>query len=148
MNERALSLDVGVARWDELDPTNAYEILRLRSSVFIVEQNCAYQDLDGLDLAAGTLHLWVSIEGHVVSTLRLLELDGQTRKIGRVATDPAYRGRGFAGLLMRRALELATRPVVLNAQAHLAEWYAVFGFRVSGAGWTEDGIPHLPMRVD
>jgi len=144
---QAMSFDVRVAHWAELDPVVAYGILRVRSAVFVVEQRCAYLDPDGKDLADTALHLWISHNGEVASTLRLLRLDEGVHKIGRVATDPRYRQRGFAGALMERAIELTDGPVVLNAQSHLSKWYATFGFTVSGDEWVEDGIAHLPMRL-
>jgi ElaA protein len=137
---------VQVAAWRELDPLTAYQILRLRSAVFVVEQRCAYQDLDGRDLEPDALHLWIGEEGDVVGCLRLLQTPDGGSRIGRVATDHAHRGRDFASQLMRRALQLANPPVRLDAQAHLSDWYARFGFVVSGEPWTEDGIPHVPMR--
>jgi ElaA protein len=138
---------IRVARWSELEPGTAYGILRVRSAVFVVEQRCPYLDLDGRDLEPDALQLWIDVEGEVVSCLRVLRLASGESKIGRVATDPAHRSLGYASMLMRRALELVDPPVLLNAQAHLGGWYAHFGFAVSGAGWDEDGIPHLPMRL-
>ena len=141
------SPEYGAGHWAELDPTIGYAILRLRISVFVIEQQCAYQELDGRDLDPSAVQMWARLGGEVVSTLRILRLDDGAFRIGRVATDPRCRGRGIAGELMRRALRAAGRPLVLSAQAHLVAWYETFGFAVSGPGWTEDGIPHVPMRV-
>lgn len=124
-----------------------YELLRLRSEVFVVEQHCAYQDLDGRDLDPATTHWWVERDGVVLSTLRVLrEQDGSTR-VGRVVTRPDARGEGHSALLIRAALEVAPRPVVIHAQAHLARWYRQFGFAIDGDLFVEDGIDHLPMRL-
>jgi ElaA protein len=135
-------------RWRELDPAIAYDILRLRAAVFVVEQHCAYLDPDGRDLDPAAEHLWISDAGHVVSCLRSFPAEGGGTRIGRIATDPAHRGRGHAARLVREALRRAGRPVVLDAQAQLRDWYARFGFAVSGREWLEDGIAHLPMRLD
>jgi ElaA protein len=141
--------EIHVATWDELDARSLYEILKLRSDVFVVEQQCAYADIDGRDIETGARHMWIDgDEGRVVSALRLLDEDGGLHRIGRVATAATHRRRGLADLLMRRAIALAGPPIVVSAQAHLEQWYAAFGFRESGARWTEDGIEHCPMRFD
>ncbi len=132
----------------ELDPLTAYRILALRSAVFVVEQACPYQDLDGRDLEPGAVQLWAEApDGEVLATLRELpEPDGVTR-IGRVCVQPARRGAGLAAAMMADSVTAHGHGViVLEAQAHLAGWYARFGFRNSGERYLEDGIPHQPMR--
>ena len=140
--------EVHAARFQELSPATLYGILRLRSDVFVVEQNCVYADMDGLDLEPTTQHLWIEDgRGSVVAAARILD-DSSERSIGRVATRPDHRNRGLASALMRRAVELAKPPIWLKAQEYLRDWYASFGFEVSGESWMEDGIPHVPMRLD
>jgi ElaA protein len=140
--------EVHVARLAELSPATLYGILRLRSDVFVVEQSCAYDDIDGRDLEPSTLQLWMEDDdGAVITTLRILE-DGETRSIGRVATRADERHRGLSSALIRRAIELAPPPIVLKAQEYLRDWYASFGFVVCGESWVEDGIRHVPMRLD
>lgn len=125
-----------------------YELLRLRSEVFVVEQRCAYQDLDGRDLEPDAVHWWVEQDGVVLATLRVLrDADGSTR-LGRVVTRPTARSAGHAAALVEAALSDAPRPVVIHAQAHLARWYHRFGFAIVGEVFDEDGIDHLPMRLD
>jgi ElaA protein len=139
--------DLHTASFDELDARTAYELWRLRESVFVVEQECAYQELDGRDLEPGTRHVWASAGGEPVGYLRVLD-DGDHARIGRVLVAPSHRGRGLAGRLMAEALTLVgDRPSVLDAQSPLAGWYAGFGFVVDGLEFLEDGIPHLPMRL-
>lgn len=134
------------AGFADLDPLTGYRLWALRAQVFVVEQDCPYLDLDGRDLEPATRHLWVEQDGAPVATLRVLD-DGEALRIGRVATAPHARGQGRAALLMRAALEAAgERPVVLDAQSHLVDWYAGFGFAPSGRGFVEDGIPHTPTR--
>jgi ElaA protein len=132
----------------ELPATALYGILRLRSEVFVVEQDCAYLDPDGRDLEPSTRHLWIEDEGTVVAALRVLhDADGAT-SIGRVVTAAAHRSQGLAADLVRTALATTTtRPVRINAQSQLVEWYRRFGFEVSGDEFVEDGIPHTPMAV-
>ena len=128
-----------------IDAASLYGILQLRAEVFVVEQDCVYLDPDGRDLEPTTRHLWIEDDGHVVSCLRVLaEADGGS-SIGRVATTPAQRSRGLAAALVKEALVDAPRPVHLNAQTYLVDWYARFGFEVSGDPFLEDGIPHTPM---
>ena len=136
---------VRVAGFADLDAATAYRLWALRSEVFVVEQDCPYLDLDGRDLEPLTRHLWIEQDGRPVATLRLLD-DGEVLRIGRVATVVPARGRGLAARLVRAALGLAgERTVVLDAQSHLVDWYAAFGFAPSGRGFVEDGIPHTPM---
>jgi len=142
-------VDVRDATLAELDPATLYRILALRSEVFVLEQDCVYLDLDGRDLEPGARQLWVEREGGVVATLRLLTDDERTMRIGRVATAKDARGAGLAADLMRRALELADgREVVLGAQSYLFDWYGGFGFVRAGDDYVEDGIPHVPMRLE
>ncbi|MGY1747585.1 GNAT family N-acetyltransferase [Blastococcus sp. SYSU D00695] len=134
------------ARFADLTPFEVYALCRLRVDVFVVEQQCAYPELDGRDVEPTTLHLWADVDGAVAATIRVLD-DGTTRAIGRVATAPAHRGAGLAARLIEEGVALcAGYPITLGAQAHLEGWYERFGFRRSGPGYDEDGIPHVPMR--
>ena len=137
--------EVRTAGFADLEPLTAYRLWALRSAVFVVEQDCPYLDLDGRDLETLTRHLWVDQGDAPVATLRLLD-DGDALRIGRVVTAPPARGQGLAARLVVAALELAgERAVVLDAQSHLVDWYAAFGFVPSGPGFLDDGIPHTPM---
>jgi ElaA protein len=132
------------AAWDALAPVTAYRLLQLRAAVFVVEQRCAYLDPDGRDLEPGALHYWI---GDVDAALRLLVEPDGARRIGRVVTSAGARGRGLAAALLRAAIaDVGERPIVLDAQSHLTDWYRRFGFTVDGADFVEDGIPHTPMR--
>jgi ElaA protein len=132
--------------FDELSTVELYELLRLRSAVFVVEQECPYPDMDGRDVEPTTRHVWLpDPDRPVASYLRVLD-DGSQRRIGRVVTDPAARSRGLAARLVEHALATTPGPWVVEAQAHLADWYARFGFVVTGPEYVEDGIAHVPMR--
>lgn len=135
------------AAFAELDATTLYRILQLRVDVFVVEQHCAYRELDGRDRDPDARHVWIEADdGAVVAYLRTLdEVDGVTR-IGRVATASAVRGSGLAGRLLDHVLAGAAGPVIADVQRQLQRWYAARGFIVSGPPFTEDGIPHVPMR--
>lgn len=141
--------ELHTAAFGDLDTQTLYALLQLRSDVFVVEQRCAYRDLDGRDTEPTTRHLWIpSHTGAVCAYLRTLDDgDGSTR-IGRVVTAQWSRGRGLADRLVRHVLEHTSGPVVASAQAHLRNWYQQRGFAVVGPGYDEDGIAHLPMRHD
>jgi ElaA protein len=134
------------APFAELTPFEVYRLCRLRVDVFVVEQECPYPELDGRDTEQSTEHLWYEADGQVAATIRVLD-DGATRAIGRVATAAGFRGRGLAARLIEEGIALCgDAPITLGAQAHLESWYERFGFRRSGPGYVEDGIPHVPMR--
>ncbi len=140
-----MTTPVFVGSIDELRPRTLYEILRLRVDVFVVEQDCPYPELDGRDAESSALQLWIEHDGAVAATARLLD-DGHERRIGRVATHPDHRGAGHAATLIAAACERSEGPWVLDAQAHLADWYGRLGFVTEGEEFLEDGIPHVTMR--
>lgn len=136
---------------DELSPRALYEVLALRQRVFVVEQDCAYLDADGLDHVARHLLAWE--DDRLVAYARLLPpgLRFVERAIGRVVVAPAARGRGLARELMERAIASIRAahgdvPIALAAQAHLEPFYASLGFERTGDQYDEDGIPHVDMR--
>ncbi len=134
------------ARFAELSTTELYELLRLRADVFVVEQDCPYQDLDGRDSEPGTLHLWYQLDGRPVSYVRILTEPDAVMRIGRVCTEHGARGAGLADRLFTAALELTRAGiVVLGAQSYLTGFYARHGFSADGPEYLEDGIPHTPM---
>jgi ElaA protein len=134
----------------DLSAVELYGILRLRAAVFVVEQNCPYQDLDDMDLLGETVQLWLTDEDRrVVSCLRVLPENAGRRRIGRVCTAADQRGQGHSTRLMRAALEIA--PAArwkLHAQCTVADFYRRFGFEAVGAEFAEDGIPHITMVRD
>lgn len=141
------STSIEAVPFQALDAATAYAVWRLRQQVFVVEQECAYLDLDGRDDEPGTRHVLLREGSRLVGYARVLD-DGDTWRIGRVALAPEVRGRGLADPLMTTALQVCPdRDVVLDAQAPLAYWYATFDFEVTGPEFLDDGIPHLPMRL-
>ena len=134
------------AALDELAPRTLFAMLRLRTDVFVVEQACAYPELDDHDAAPTTRHCWVEGEdGAPLAYLRLIRGE-EPQRIGRVVTAPAARGRGLAARLLSEVLGRNPGTVVLDAQSHLRGMYERLGFVVVGEEFVEDGIPHLPMR--
>ena len=137
--------ELRTASFRDLDTTTLYAILKLRSDVFVVEQDSVYADPDGRDDEPGTRHLWFSRDGEIRAYLRILD-DGEVQRIGRVVTAPAARDAGLAGRLIDHALTvIGNRPSALNAQAYLVGFYGKFGYSQTGPEYIEDGIPHVPM---
>lgn len=146
-----------VASFNELSAERLYALLRLRAEVFVVEQACAFLDLDGLDTEPDTLHLMgFDQHGELARYARLLGPRGCTGgngevAIGRVVCARAARGNGQGhGLIARAVEEMAERwpgrVIKLSAQAHLQGFYAGHGFVAEGETYLEDGIPHVEMR--
>ena len=134
------------ATFRDLDTTTLYGLLKLRSDVFVVEQECVYADLDGRDDEPGTRHLWFTRDGEMRAYVRVLD-DGDEQRIGRVVTAKSARGAGLAGRLMEEALTvIGNRTSVLDAQSYLVKFYSRYGFEPTGPEFIEDGIPHTPMR--
>ena len=125
-----------------------YEILQLRSEVFVVEQNCVYQDLDGRDSEPDTVHYWIEEAGKILATVRVLRESAGVISFGRVCTASSARGRGLAGRIIDHILATHSEAIVIHAQHYLREWYATFGFVAHGDEFLEDGIPHIEMRLD
>lgn len=137
----------------DLGKEQLYALLKLRSDVFVVEQKCAYPDLDGQDLEGDTHHLMGWEDDQLMAYLRLLDPESQGGDvvIGRVITAPAGRGKGLGHEMMEQALKQAEKhwpqvPIYLSAQAHLQRYYGKYGFEVAGDEYLEDGIPHIGMR--
>ena len=142
--------DLGVG---DLDVRTLHDVLALRAEVFVVEQRCAYADVDGLDLADGTRHLVGRSGGAIAAYARLLapDADHASPRIGRVIVAPDARGAQLGRVLMERALAACAehwpgQAVELGGQAHLVGFYASLGFTPVGEVYDEDGIAHQWMR--
>ena len=137
-----------------MQPVALYEVLALRSAVFVVEQACVYLDPDGLD--AQCWHLSGHAQGALLAYARLvppLTKGAQQLRpmIGRVVTAPAARGQGQGRALMQQALAECERlwpreAVDIQAQAYLHDFYASLGFEATSDPYDEDGIPHIDMQ--
>lgn len=138
---------------DELTAREFHEIIALRESIFVVEQNCAYQDADGFDTVA--IHVRGHVDGHLVTYVRILPPATKYSSavvIGRIVTDREYRGQGFAGQLIASAIAYCQKqfidfPIKISAQAHLQGYYESFGFVAYGDIYSEDEIPHIAMQI-
>jgi ElaA protein len=147
-----MSLTISIKSFQSLSPLEVYQILRLRSEVFVVEQNCVFLDADNIDI--GCSHLMIAGE-ILLGTTRLVP-PGVTfaeMSIGRVATHPSARGSGIGKMLMEKSIEYlydeyGAAPVKIGAQLYLKKFYESFGFVQSSDVYDEDGIDHIEMIRD
>ncbi|MDH1086902.1 MULTISPECIES: GNAT family N-acetyltransferase [Pantoea] len=137
----------------ELTTTELYALLALRCAVFVVEQQCAYLDVDGDDLQGDNRHLLGMHDNQLVAYARLLApADAASPvKIGRVIVSDSVRGARLGKRLMAEALASCQqhwpgRDLFLSAQAHLQAFYGQHGFVPIGETYLEDGIPHIDMQ--
>ena len=139
--------------YSALTSDELYQLLQLRVQVFVVEQNCPFQDLDGQDQIA--MHLLGHTEtGELAAYARLFGPGAYYAEasIGRVVTAPAYRHHGFGRALMREALAqcaatFGPQPIKIGAQYYLRDFYQSFGFAQQGNIYLEDGIEHIYMLI-
>jgi ElaA protein len=136
--------------FDELSAQQLYAVLAAREAVFVVEQACAYQELDGLDLDARHLVGWSNAE--VAAYLRVLNPGTRFAEpsIGRVLTARSHRGTGIGRTLVAMSLDyldhhFPAHAVRISAQTHLQPFYSSLGFAVVSGQYLEDGIPHVEM---
>ncbi len=140
-----------VKKFDELTTAELYEILRVRAEVFVVEQNCAYQDLDDVDLDA--YHVFLRENGKIVAYLRVVDKGKRLDEvsIGRVIS--LKRRQGVGSELMRFGLDVAkekfgARVVKVGAQVYAKPFYESVGFAQISDEYMEDGIPHIYMSCE
>ena len=150
-------IDWRFARFDELSPREMHDLYRARAAAFVVEQNCAFQDLDGADPECWHLLGYGPSpapkgERELLAYARLVPpgVKFDEPSIGRVVTTQAARGTGRGRALMREALARAEklwpgRPIRIGAQHRLERFYEEFGFVTSSAPYDEDGILHVEM---
>lgn len=141
---------VSLKAFDNLTPQELYAVLRLRSEVFVVEQNCVYLDIDNKDLKCHHLLLWQN--NILIAYARLVPpgLSFNEMSIGRVVTSPQGRGTGAGRKLMELAIAncqqvFGVGAIKIGAQAYLQKFYASLGFEQVSEIYDEDGIPHMDM---
>lgn len=145
-----MELQYSFKAFTELSPLELYAYLQLRSEVFVVEQNCVYQDLDDKDQQA--LHVFVHHHDKLVACARIVPaaLAYPEISIGRVIVAEPYRKQQLGHELMRYCIaqiqsQFGPQKIVLSAQAHLQDFYKKHNFVPEGAIYLEDGIPHIHM---
>ncbi|HBR10625.1 MAG TPA: GNAT family N-acetyltransferase [Chryseobacterium sp.] len=139
-----------VKTFDELSTEELYQIIRARVDVFVVEQNCPYQDLDNYDQLA--IHLWAEKDAEVMAYCRIFDkaIKYPETSIGRVITTQKARGKGLGRQLIAYAVQiienrLKTKDIRISAQDYLIKFYSDFGFRDTGKKYLEDNLPHTEM---
>jgi len=137
-------------QFNELLPEELYMILRLRAEIFVVEQDCVYNDLDGLDVEA--VHQFLRKDGEIIAYSRLLKPGTRFSEcsIGRVVVKKTERGNGLGIQMMREAKnfilnEWNAKAIQISAQKYLRKFYEDLGFRIVTSEYLEDGIPHYGM---
>ncbi len=146
-----MELQWKIKSFEDLSTNQLYDILKLRSEIFVVEQNCVYLDIDGKDKLA--LHLLGEFEGKIVAYSRLFKagISFDNASIGRVVVDANYRERKWGHDLMREAisgikLHFGESQITIGAQLYLKKFYESHGFIQTSEMYLEDDIPHIEMK--
>jgi ElaA protein len=134
----------------ELTTHELYEILALRIEIFVIEQNCPYQECDGND--EHSIHLYGMLDDKIVAYVRILPagISYETSSIGRVVTSSTVRGKGIGHMLMEKAVDRCTKlygrsKITISAQEHLEGFYGKHKFLKASEMYLEDDIPHIKM---
>ncbi len=146
-----MSPEFKIKPFKTLSLVELYQILQLRSEVFVVEQNCVYQDIDGKDEKA--LHVLGMHEGVLVAYARLFQPGDyfEQASIGRVIVNPAYRDKKWGHDLMTAAIQSIAEHygetnITISAQLYLKRFYESHGFVQTSDMYLEDDIPHIEMK--
>ena len=140
--------------FDQLTSNELHDMYALRSEVFVVEQDCVYQDIDGND--PKSIHVLGSIEGDLVAYARILDQGlsyADYSSIGRIVVSPVHRAQKLGHALVDFAIkttqkEYANSRIKISAQAHLEKFYQTHQFKATGEAYLEDGIPHIGMLLE
>ena len=140
-----------IKRFNELSTAELYQLLHLRSEVFVVEQNCVYQDVDGKDEKA--IHLIGTFNNEIVAYVRIFKPGDyfEAASIGRVVVKQSYRDRKWGYDLMQQAIEVTKTVlnetyITISAQLYLKKFYENLGFVQTSEMYLEDDIPHIEMK--
>lgn len=138
-------------KWSEISLEELYSVLRLRSEVFVVEQDCVYQDIDNKDQIA--IHLLGYINKELIAYSRLFNEGDYFKEtsFGRAIIKKEKRGQGYGDELVKESLKTiknyyGNKKVKISAQAHLKTFYSKHAFITKGKEYLEDGIPHVSME--
>jgi len=141
-----------VKSFTELTTSELYQILQLRSEVFVVEQDCVYQDVDGKDQKS--LHVFGVKNKKIVAYTRIFKPGDyfKNASIGRVVVAQKERAYGYGHELIKASIQAVqknytTLEITISAQTYLKKFYQIHGFVKVGEEYLEDGIPHIEMRI-
>lgn len=139
-----------IKKFEELSTKELYEILKVRSEVFVVEQNCVYQDIDTKDLAS--YHLYLEENNQIIAYSRIIPkgISYNETSIGRVLTKKSHRKNGLSKEMLKQAIEFITKTmnenkIRISAQAYLIDFYKSLGFEQVSEIYLEDDIEHIEM---
>ena len=142
-----------IEEFNALTAKQLFEIYKLRSEVFIVEQNCAYQDIDDMDASAK--HVMLFDKDVLAAYARILPpgISYKEPAIGRVVVKKTFRGKDLGKLLMQQCINqlqdtYTNSEIVISAQSYLLKFYSDLGFKAEGKEYLEDDIPHTKMRLN
>tara|TARA_B100001778_G_C18555783_1_gene615279 strand:+ start:646 stop:1089 length:444 start_codon:yes stop_codon:yes gene_type:complete len=144
---------ISIKKFTELDIKEIYQVLRLRSQVFVVEQECIYQDMDNKDQRA--LHLLYKENNNIVAYTRIFKSGDYYKNpsIGRVVVSKNKRGNNIGKKIMLESVNyikqnLKAKTIEISAQMYLENFYKELGFYAKGKEYLEDGIPHQRMFIN
>lgn len=137
-----------IKKTDELSSSELIEIMKQRVAVFVVEQNCPYQEVDDADF--NDWHIILHEQEKIQAYARVID-KGDYVTFGRVLVAEPFRGQGLGRQIVSATLEMIAnnftgRPIKIQAQAYLQKFYESFGFQATSAVYLEDDIPHLDMQ--
>jgi|TARA_B110000495_G_C22941020_1_gene550606 ElaA protein len=145
-------VEINTYRYNELTTNQLYSILKLRAEVFVVEQNCAYQDLDNKDNKA--LHLTGEINNEIIAYTRIFKKGDYftNSSIGRVLVKKEFRKKELGKVIMEKSIEIIKKntkeeKIEISAQKYLTKFYKDLGFKKTGKEYLEDNIPHIKMML-
>jgi len=141
-------MQVVIKTFEELNTNELFDILKLRSDIFIVEQDCAYPDIDDYDKKS--IHLYLEDNNQIIAYLRIINknIKNEYVNIGRVVTLEHLKGHG--AIIMNKAIEyientLNEKVIYIEAQSYARKFYEKFNFKQISKEFVEDGIPHIKM---
>jgi ElaA protein len=145
-------MEIRIVPFESLSLIDFHDIIALRIAVFVVEQNCPYQDLDGKDLKSFQILVRDPKTKTMIGTARILTggISYKEVSIGRVASHPDYRNQKVGHILMKTSMEfiykeMQNSDIRISAQSYLCNFYAQYGFVSTGKEYLEDDIPHTEM---
>jgi ElaA protein len=143
-----MPIEIKVARFHELSNIELYQILQLRTEVFVVEQDCVYQDMDDKDFES--LHVVLLLDNSIAAYTRIYE-SSKASHIGRVVVKRENRKNDLGKLIMKESIDscesvYGSQDIIISAQLYLLKFYSELGFKSEGDIYLEDGIKHIQMR--